>query len=114
MDDSSLWEACHSSVSDSQLQEAAGQASAWTEKKDNEASTDKPKYIEIYFGTVPLILHHFVIINGSDIDQVTIFKLLGFLIADKLSWNEHVEYSVVKDQRDQSLISMHGLCGIQF
>ncbi len=33
-----------------------------------------------------------VIINYSEIDQVTVFKLLSLMIDNKLSWHEHVEY----------------------
>ncbi len=46
--------------------------------------------MEIYFGTVPLILQP-TVINDSEIDQVTVFKLFGPMIDTKLSWNEHVE-----------------------
>ncbi len=74
VDDSSLWEACHKSGGDSHLQETADQASAWTVKTDMQANTDKTKYMEIYFGTVPLTLQP-IVINDSEIDQVTVFKL---------------------------------------
>ncbi len=68
VDDSSLWEAYHKSGSDSHLQEAADQASAWT-VKTMQANTDKTKYMEIYFGTVPLTLQP-IVINDSEIHQV--------------------------------------------
>ncbi len=58
---------------------------------DMQANTDKTKYMEIYFGTVPHTLQP-IVINGSEIDHVTVFKLLGFMIDNKLSSNEHVVY----------------------
>ncbi len=70
-DDSSLWDVCHKSGSDSHRQEAADQDSPWTVKNYMQANTDKTKYMEIYFGTNPLTLQS-IVINGSEIDQITI------------------------------------------
>ncbi len=91
VDDSSLCEACHKSGGDSYLQGATNQVSAWTVKNDMQANTDKTKYMEIYFGTVPLTLHP-IVINDSEIEIQIVFKVLGFMIDHKLSWNEYVEY----------------------
>ncbi len=56
-----------------------------------QANTDKTKYMEIYFGPVPPTLQP-IVINDSEIDQVTVFKLFCPMIENKLSWDEHVEY----------------------
>ncbi len=47
--------------------------------------------MEIYFGTVTLTLLS-IVKNDSEIGKFTVFKWLGPVIANKLSWNKHVEY----------------------
>ncbi len=94
-DSCSLWEKCHRSCSDIHLQEAADQVSVWTVKHDMQ-----PNYIEIYFGacTVPLILQP-IVINHYEIDQVTVFKLLGLMIGNKLIGKNYVEYMYGKTSK---------------
>ncbi len=82
--DCNLWEPCYRSGSDSHQQDAAYQASAWTVKNYMQTNIEKTKYMEIYFGTVPLTLQS-IVINNIEIDQATVFTLLGFMIGNILS-----------------------------
>ncbi len=50
VDDSTLWESCNRSGSDSNMQTAADQADEWTNKNNMELNTDKTKGMSIYFG----------------------------------------------------------------
>jgi len=56
-------------------------------------NTNKTKQLIISFSKkvnitdIPLLC-----INGSEIDRVTTFKLLGMIISSDLSWDSHVTY----------------------
>ena len=54
-------------------------------------NTDKTKIMEIYFGEKPLNTQP-VTVNGTPIECVTVFKLLGIMINSNLSWHNHVDY----------------------
>ena len=91
VDDSSLWEKCQRSGEDSKLQQATDQAVEWSDKNNMDINADKTKYMEIYFGRSPLSLHP-ITIGGSEIEQVSVFKLLGLMINNKLTWHDHIDY----------------------
>ncbi len=98
VDDASMWEGCHVSGIDSHLQEAADETLAWADKNDMGVNTDKTKYMEIYFGRKDLALAP-ITMNGSEIDKVQVFKLLGVHVNDRLTWHEHIDYICSKASR---------------
>jgi len=98
VDDSSLWEKCQRSGKDSQLQEATNQALEWTDKNNMMINTDKTKYMEIYYGRTPLTLHP-ITIKENKIEEVPVFKLLGLMINNKITWHDHVEFMCGKASR---------------
>ena len=91
VDDSTIWEVCNRDGSDSVLQTAADQASQWTDENNMILNTDKTKIMEIYFGKKPLNTQP-VTVNGTPIECVNVFKLLGIMINSNLSWHNHVDY----------------------
>ena len=91
VDDTSLWEVCDRTGYNSKLQEAADQASKWTDENNMALNVDKTKYMSIYFGRKPLTLDP-ITINGSVPEEVNVFKLLGLLVNSKITWEDHVDY----------------------
>ena len=91
VDDSTIWEVCNRDGSDSVLQTAADQASQWTDENNMILNTDKTKIMETYFGEKPLNTQP-VTVNGTPIECVNVFKLLGIMINSNLSWHNHVDY----------------------
>jgi len=65
----------------------------WTQHNTMAINTNKTKQLIISFSKkvnitdIPLLC-----INGSEIDRVTTFKLLGMIISSDLSWDSHVTY----------------------
>jgi gmma-aminobutyric acid receptor subunit gamma/cGMP-dependent protein kinase 2 len=82
------------------LQQAANKLSNWTNESHMTVNEGKTKEMLIYFGTkhettnVPLIS-----INEKLIERVHSFKLLGVVLSDTLSWQEHVDYILRKVAR---------------
>ncbi len=50
VDDSSIWEVCNRSGSNSQIQTAGNQATTWTKTNNMQLNTDKTKEMRVYFG----------------------------------------------------------------
>ncbi len=71
-DSTDLGEVYHTLGSDSHLHETADQPLTWTEINDIHANSNKRKYMEIYFDTVPFTWQS-IVVNGSEIDQVIVF-----------------------------------------
>ena len=95
VDDTSIWESCNISGSNSQLQQAADQVSAWTEKTKMQLNVDKTKEMHIYFGKKPTTFSP-VTFDDRQIDCVTSCKLLGVVINNKLTWDDHINYIIKK------------------
>ena len=91
VDDTSLWEACDRCGNESKLQEAADQAARWTSENNMQINVDKTKYMQIYFGHKDLSLEP-IEIDDSIPEEVTVFKLLGLLVNNKITWDDHIEY----------------------
>ncbi len=70
-----------------------------------QANSDKTKYMEIYFGTVPLTMQH-IVINDSEIDEVTVFKLLGLMTDSKLSKNKYVDLCMWYNIKENKLLGL--------
>ncbi len=83
------------SGSDSSMQTAAYQAVEWMNKNNTELNTEKTKEMSIYFGRKALQIVP-VKINGNEIECVSFFKLLGIMINDTNTWNNHIDYICVK------------------
>ncbi len=90
VDDSSIWEVCNRSGSNSQIQTAGNQATSWTKSNNMQLNTDKTKEMRVYFGWKELDLDP--INTWSEIACVTEFKLLGLMINNQLTWDNHVDY----------------------
>ena len=95
VDDTSIWESTNISGSTSKLQQAADQVITWSAANRMQLNTDKTKEMTIYFGRKPLTFQN-VSIEGEPIESVTTCKLLGVLINDKLTWDEHINYITSK------------------
>ncbi len=91
VDDTTMWKVCEYTGVDSDIQVAADQATIWTNQNNMITNTDKTKEIMIYFGRQELTLPHLKI-GESEIERVKLSKLLGFMIINKLTWHDHVEY----------------------
>ncbi len=72
------------------MQTAAGQAVEWTNKNNMELNADI-KGISIYFGHKALKIVP-IKMNGNEIDCESFFKLLGIMINDSITWNNHIDY----------------------
>ena len=53
-------------------------------------NTDKTNYMQIYYGIIPLKLESITI--KENIIEVSVFKLLGLMMNNKITWHNHVEY----------------------
>ena len=95
VDDTSLWESCNISGSDSKLQQAADQVNVWTSRNKMQLNTGKTKEMTIYFGRKKTSINR-ITINNQQIETVNTFKLLGVILNDKLTWDDHVHYIVGK------------------
>ena len=91
VDGSTIWEVCNRDGSDSVLQTAADQASQWTDENNMILNTDKTKIMEIYFGEKPLNTQP-VTVNGTPIECVNVFKLLGIMINSNLSFTSALKH----------------------
>ena len=95
VDDTSIWEACNIIGSDSKLQASANEVVSWCHTNKMLLNTDKTKTMSIKFskrntGFDPII------INGVEIEDVQVFKLLGVKINNKLTWDDHIHYITQK------------------
>jgi hypothetical protein len=91
VDDAALWEICDRAGEQSKIQKAADQASEWTQKNLMEENTDKTKELVIYFGKKELAIKP-ITMRGAEIERVHVFKELGLMINDKLTWEDHIDY----------------------
>ncbi len=85
VDDTTLWESCNRSGSDSYMQTVADQEIEWMNKTNMELNTDKTKGISIYFGHKALKIVP-IKMNGNET------KLRGIMINDTITWNNHIDY----------------------
>ena len=82
---------------DSSLQCAADSLLDWCTDNGMRVNTPKTKEMLIYYGN--LISDSFVpniVMNGSHIERVRVFKLLGVIFSHDLSWSSHVQYILNK------------------
>ncbi len=72
----------------SQMQLAADQVTAFSYHNFMNINTKKTK--EMLFGRISKYPPPPIVFNTGDVDRVTSFKLLGVIITDNLSWENHV------------------------
>ncbi len=98
VDDSSLWEVCDRSGSDSKIQQAANEAIQWSNDNNMQLNYDKTHEMIIYFGRKPHNLAP-ITMGGKSISQANVSKLLGVMLSNDLGWEAHVEYICSKSSR---------------
>jgi len=60
-------------------------------------NTNKTKELIICFGKkVNITDIPWLCINGTEIDSITTFKLLGIVVSSDLLWDSHITYSLCK------------------
>lgn len=89
VDDTTIYQVSNC-PNDSILQDSVDEALAWSSKNSMKIHPTKTKELFICFATNPPNVPA-ITINGSSIDRVNSCKLLGVIINDKLTWNEHVD-----------------------
>jgi len=95
VDDTTIWEHCHISGIDSKLQAATEQLTDWCKSNNMTLNTTKTKEMAIYFGRKALAIPR-ITVNGSEVELVDTFKLLGLVINNRLTWEDHVQYVTKK------------------
>ena len=93
VDDTTIWESCNTSTSNSKIQTAADQAMLWCDKNNMKINTCKTKEMLIYFGKKHSSFPH-IVMNGLELERVSKSKLLGVVLNDKLTWGDHVDLRV--------------------
>ena len=79
------------------LQSSANFLVQWTQDNTMAINTNKTKELIICFSKkVNITDIPRLCINGTEIDRVTTFKLLGVIISSDLSWDSHVTYILHK------------------
>lgn len=82
---------CDRLGSDSHLQETTHQAFVWRKNNHKRQILRKQSTWKSILGK---FLSHCIVINDSGFGEVFVFNLLGLMIDNKLSWNEHVEFMI--------------------
>ena len=82
---------------DNELQQAADELTNWCTSNGMHLNTRKTKEMLIHFGRkTDLSMINQIIIDGSSIERVSAFKLLGVYISSDLTWTVHIDYIVSK------------------
>jgi hypothetical protein len=95
VDDTTIWEGCSISGSDSSIQQAADQLVDWCKANNMTLNVNKTKEMRVYLGKKELSLSK-VVIGQNEVESVVQFKLLGLIINDHLTWHDHVSYITKK------------------
>ena len=114
MDDATLVEIC-SDGEESQLQSAASEIEQWASSNNMKLNSKKTKELLIHFGNNPPKVPP-IIVNEEPIERVSSTKLLGCIINDKLSWENHISDTVNKASQRLHLLrelKRAGLCPAQ-
>jgi hypothetical protein len=91
VDDTTIWETCDKRGENSNIQNAANQTFTWCQTNNMRLNTDKTKEMLIDFSKKPFNIKP-ICMNDSDIERVKSTKLLGVIINNTLTWNDHVDY----------------------
>ncbi len=90
VDDSTLVDTGNKNTKSDRMQDAANDATSWSEENCLGINETKTKEIIVWFGNnndvPPLEL------NGNEIEQVRQSKLFGIGISDDLGWDAHVHH----------------------
>ena len=95
VDDTTIWEQCNIDGSDSKLQTATQQLADWSNSNNMSLNHKKTKEMIIYMGRKPLSLNA-VSLGDDKVDRISQYKLLGVILNDRLSWNDHVDFITKK------------------
>jgi hypothetical protein len=91
VDDTTIWEACSTDLSNSKIQIASNQVTSWCQQNNMKINVDKTKEMVIYFGKKNFNISP-ICMDGRDLERVECTKLLGVMINNKLTWGDHVDY----------------------
>jgi hypothetical protein len=91
VDDTTIWEMCDKRGENSNIQKAANQTYDWCQRNNMRLNTDKTKEMLMDFSKKPFNIEP-ICMNGNNIERVRSSKLLGVIINNTLTWNDHVEY----------------------
>jgi hypothetical protein len=82
---------------DDSLQSDADRLCTWSRENGMFINVPKTKEMMIYFGNkYPLSSINRLVIDGEDVERVRSYKLLGVIINDRLTWENHVLYIIGK------------------
>lgn len=81
--------------SESVMQQSVNEISAWSKDNNLNPNPTKTKEMIIKFTQSELQLNP-ILLNDLEIERVDKSKLLGIIINNKLTWNDHVEYIYTK------------------
>jgi hypothetical protein len=82
---------------DGSLQSDADQLYTWSQNNGMIINVTKTREMTIYFGKkYPFSTVDQLVIGGERIDRVRTYKLLGVILNDKLTWEDHVLYIIGK------------------
>jgi hypothetical protein len=95
VDDTTIWESCTHNIGNSKIQISANQVTDWCQKNNMQINCDKTKEMIIYFGKKEINLPN-ITMNGKHLERVDNTKLLGIVINNKLTWDDHVNYMCTK------------------
>ena len=95
VDDTTLWESIAPDMNNSKLQTAANQVTNWCTNNNMQINCDKTKEMIIYFGKKVINIPDKTM-NGKQLERVEKSKLLGIIINNKLTWDDHVNYICAK------------------
>ena len=74
----------------SRLQKAADEVAAWAQKNNMKLNATKSKELFISFSQKEITISP-IYINGEEIESVPCAKLLGVLLNNTLTWNDHID-----------------------
>jgi len=98
VDDCTVYEIIPRSSATSSLQTSINQITKWTELNNMSLNVKKTKELRVSFLKKPLQLDN-LSSNGTEIDVVDNFKLLGVTISSDMTWNTHINNICAKASR---------------
>lgn len=96
VDDTSI-AAVSSDPLDDTLQKSADKLISWCIENGMKINSKKTQEMLLYFGSkYPKTAVPSIIIDGTKIERVHKFKLLGVIFNSHLNWNDHIDYILTK------------------
>lgn len=98
---------------DDSLQKSADELIEWSVPNKMQVNVHKTKEMSIYFGKkYPKSAIPNLHINGSNIERVSSYKLLGVVFNDSLTWSDHVAYIISKASKRIFVLSQLTRSGV--